>query len=257
MSSYNEKMAAENSELITELMDKFLRATQLIMTEVIEISENIKINHPKLINDDELKCKERENLELKEFLDKHKRNPNDEEIKEIIKMRFGDALEKLKQGYRMSHALRTGGYDWSEFFEKEDDEPTEECCARQVLTDETREKYRHIGLTDFIKHSYPYWDNIFDKDINFLINHFSSLLPNSEVSDKLNILFGNDGINSYISDDKLDVIWKLIHLCIKLAIKYIKYTGRKSFRNKTLLTNKEVEVQLDVNELISKWKVKI
>lgn len=257
MASYNKKLAQKNEELITVVIDKFLSAIQNIMVEVISISEKLMVEHPELIEADEIKCKDREKLELQNFINVNGRNPDEDEVLTLYKLRFKDAFEQLKKGHRMSHSLRNGGYDWPEFFEIEEDEPEDETMARQAFADETRTKYRNIGMTDFIKHSYPYWDNILEKDINFLINHFSSLLPNSEISDKLSILFGDNGEKMYISEEKLTLIWRLIHLCIKMSIKYIKHTGRTGFTNTTLFTKKETTTTFDVEKLIETWKVKL
>ena len=65
---------------------------------------------------------------------------------------------------------KKNGYTWSDYFSKPENESIYERTARESITEEMREEYRIKLVEDIILHSYEYWGNIYDKDLQYLSN---------------------------------------------------------------------------------------
>lgn len=275
MDSYDTNLAELNKEKIEMILDGFLYNMRLIGNLICDISKTAIENDKKnpngvLLKEDEKKCEEREKIERNEYilneiggrnLSKYEMNELIEEsIKKIHKYRFSEILLKLQSYLRLSHILDKGGYEYTKFFTNEGDEPLEETLIRQSFDNEERRiSIRHSTISKFILFSYPYWLNIKAKDISFLINHLSTLFPNSEFTDKLEIIFGkNDSHTKYVSSEDLERVWRLIHSCIKTAIKYMKYIGKSVFNDKRMI-NGTLEIvktiNIDIEQEIINWDV--
>lgn len=278
MESYDAELAEINKDKIEMILDGFLHNMRLLGNLTCSIAKDaIKKDHEdsdgKLISEDERKCAEREKSEQISWVNEkiNGRELSNYEIQELVdeskskihKYRFSEALIKLESYLRLSYILDKGSYSFSKFFEKEEDEPMEETLVRQAFTDEDNDEkrigIRHSTMCKFIQYSHPYWPVIQDKNISFLMDHLSTLFPNSEFTDKLEIIYGkNDEHKKYISSENLERVWKLIHACIKTSVKYMKYIGRANFKTKEIVNGEEKlshVVNVDIEEEIVKWKV--
>jgi hypothetical protein len=275
MDSYDEDLAELNKDKIEMIIDGFLQNLRLLgnlTSNIANIAILNDMNDPEgtLISEDERKCSARENEERLEYVNKQINGRTvsnyilneikNEAVEKIHKLRFREIIAKLESYIRLSHILDEGSYDWPKFFNNESDEPSNETLIRQAFTnEEKRIEYRHVTLCKFIQYSFPYWERIKSKDISFLVNHLSTIFPNSDFTDKLEIIYGNNDLNKkYISDENLNRVWMIIHGCIKTSIKYLKYIGRTTFKNKVIRDGVEIVddlITINVDDQIVHWNV--
>lgn len=275
MTSYNVEMAEINADKIEMIIDGFLYNLRLIANLICDISKKAISDDKKdpngiLLKEDEKKCLEREKLDRIEWINKEidGRNLSKFEIDEITQdatrkirtYRFPEILIKLESFIRLSHILDRGGYEYTKFFHRESDEPLEETLIRQAFDNEDkRENKRHSTICNFISYTHDFWANIKKKEISFLINDLSNLFPNTDFSDKLEIIFGNnESHKKYISEENIERVWKLIHACIKTSIKYMKYIGKSTFKQKKILNGETRVVKIitvDIEQEIIEWDV--
>ena len=212
MSSFNPEKAEKNIREITALINGFLLNARKLCRLTMTVTDEVLIEHPEIIDEDERRCFAREVEERIAYVN-HKiggmdvpRDLIDEYTEEanqkINKIRIIRARVLLEQGWRLSHILDERGYIWTDFFEDESHIPTEDTIAVQAIdSDVKREEYRHVVVTKFIKHTHEFWDQIKRKDIEFLVNHLDTLFPDSEYTDKLEILYGNnEERKNYVSE---------------------------------------------------------
>lgn len=293
--SFDKELAEQNKDLIEEKIDCFLSNLRLLGNLTIDIYKRTMETFPEILSEDEVKCLARENEERVNKIANLSEMGIDSDPSEIEiehKMRLPEAFAKLKKYIRVSYSLDHDSYDPSDFFtdeekihngdsddeesdeeeeEKEEGtEPLDETLLREAMRDNNKKRIslRHVTICKFIAHSYKYWDEIYNKNIDFLLNHLSSILPNNDFADKLEIIYiksdKTDGDEEkdelkYISDKDLKSIWKIIHGSIKICLKYMKFIGRKSFTIKEqVVAGVKIEgreVLIDLDQEIEKWGV--
>lgn len=250
---YNE---TNKNETIESLITKSIKNTRILIKMLMEISEDLEEKFPELIREDEEKCLAREAAKIQKLMENSYFEPSDEEKEKTKSLRLLEACAMLPECYRLSHVLDEGGYDWDDFFENEEDEPIKEKIMRQSVSVEKRHELRHTGMEMFIGYTHYYWDEIQKKNKDFLVNHFSVLLPNSELSDKIGVIFQNKNGKEYLTEKQFDRIWRIIHGCIELSIKYMYHSGNNKFLIKNI-DSTEREFTIDVDDQIKKWGVLI
>lgn len=270
MESRDVNLTKTNADKINKLIDNFLKNTRMMGELTSEIMRMILDNHPEVSAEDKRKCSMRENKERRAWIESETRGRDltdserlayeREATAKIRKIRFHEAYIMLQEYRRLSHILDIGGYDWDKFFNRPEDEPAKERGIREMMDDDdTRDKYRNLAVTEFVKHSYKYWPSIKSKDIKFLTDHLHALFPNSEYTDKLEIIYGrNDEKKSYISNENLERIWRMIHGTVKTSIKYMLYSGVNTFHFTTKVNGEDViqrTLVVDVEAEIERWAV--
>lgn len=269
MSSYNRETSKKNKLVIDVLINQLLRNLIGLGITSREIAEKVITQYPEIKREDEERTSAREEEERQRYVDEnagdcsesYRREIRREAEKKIRKRRIVDAFTESQSYMRLSHNLfvnfnesKPDGYHWSKFYERENDEPFTEKAMREAITDEVREQYRHAVVCKIISYTYPYWPIIKDRNINFLTDHFSAMFPNSDFTDKLEIIYGNNDMKkNYVSEDDLDSIWAYIHGIIKLCIKYMYYTERKFFN----LEEEGKVVDVDYESDILLWDVNL
>lgn len=273
MASFDPEKAEMNAREIKALINGFLLNARKLCRLTMTITDEVLAEHPEIIEEDERRCVARETEERiayinskiggmdvpRDLIDEY----TEEASRKINKLRILRARVLLEQGWRLSHILDERGYIWTDFFSDESHIPTEETIAVQAADSESkRNEYRHVIITKFIKHTYEFWDQIKRKDIDFLVNHLGTLFPDSEYTDKLEILYGNnEDKKNYVSDKYLEIIWKFIHGLVKTSIKYMHYIGKNTFRFKKTDPDGNVRIVrtlvIDCDEEIEKWGVNL
>ena len=271
-STYNKDLARDNKEKITKLINNFLNNSRLLAELTIDIARDVMKDNPKILDEDEQRCVDREKIEREQWIsnqsigqhisqDDLNRLKEESEIK-IRKFRIKEAFIKLQSYLRLSYALDEQGYEWSKFFECEEDEPDEEAMIRQLLdNDSKRTELRHSTICKFIQHTYSFWPVIKNKDIDFLVNHLNTLFPNSEYTDKLEIIYGNnEDKKMYVSDQNLERVWRIIHGTIKTSIKYMHYIGKNKFNFKKTVNGVQTTIktlEINIPDEIERWAVNL
>ena len=167
---------------------------------------------------------------------------NEGEITELLQkarekkcIRIVNAYNMLRIYIRASHNLDPGGYKWNLFFDKETDEPEEERNYREMFNvEKLRTDLRHKCVYLFAKHTYIYLDAIHRKDLDFLIDHLSSLFPNTEFTDRISVIFGPDDTGSktttkYVNPEDMVRIWRIVQGCVKNGLYYCYAYGIEHF----------------------------
>lgn len=270
MALYDKILAKNNADKINTLIDNFLKNIRLIGELTSEIMQSTINKYPEVLSEDERKCIERENVERSSWVQSQiegrtvtsgqKAAYEREAVSKFRKIRMREAYILLQEYRRLSHILDIGGYNWDKFFKKENDEPAKERLIRETMDDDdARDEYRHLAVCNFIKYSYEFWPVIKNKDIDFLTNHLNALFPDSEYTDKLEIIYGNnDAKKTYISDKDLERIWRMIHATIKTSIKYMLYIGRTTFHFTTKVDDVDVvtrSIVVNVQDQMDFWAV--
>lgn len=100
-------------------------------------------------------------------------------------------------------------------------------------------------VTDFVEKSYPFWDEIYNQDRDFLVNHVISIFPDNEYVKDVSFFFGNNVSKKiYIDDEEtLDYLWKLLKGMVTLSIKFMHYSKWNN--------------EINVNDEIKKWNVNV
>jgi hypothetical protein len=265
MDRYNKARSKQFEVQIDVLINQILKNLINIGSNSLEIMKKVLLENPEIIIEDERRTAAKEAAERRKYVDdnagdvseSYREEIRQEAIRKINRRRIAKTIPELESYSIMAHNLyvRFGapdGYSWSDFYEKEEDEPTKEKFAREAMSDELRIEFRHKTVCNIIKYSYEYWGIIKEKNIDFLASHFSTLFPNTDFSDKLEIIYGNnDAKKNYVSDEDLDIIWRFIHGTIKLCIKYMYYTGRTSFeirKNEIVVDVIPIEIQRDIDD---------
>lgn len=274
--SYDRELSERNELIVNILINQIVKNLINIGANSLEIANKVIKANPEIIQEDERKTSAKEAEERRRYVEKnagdvsdsYRREIEKEAARRIVRRRIANTLPEAESYLRLAHNLFVrfnpeipDGYSWSRFYTKEEEEPEKEKIIRESLDDCIRKTFRHDTVCNIVKYSYKYWDIIKNKDIDFLANHFSSLFPGSDFSDKLEIIYGrNDNKRNYVSPEDLDIIWTFIHGTIKLCIKYMYYTGRRYFKIKTKNADGESVVseivRVNVPEDISKWQVK-
>lgn len=269
MSSYDKEISKKNKLIIDVLINQLLMNLIGLGMTSLEIAKKVVDQYPEIAREDEIRTSAREAEERKRYVDEragdcsesYKREIEREAARKINKRRIVSSFNESQSYMRLSHNLfvnfdtsKPNGYHWSKFYKNENDEPFTEKAMREAITDDVREQYRHAVVCKIISYTYPYWSIIKDRNISFLAEHFSSMFPNSDFTDKLEIIYGNNDMKkNYVSDEDLDTIWVYIHGIIKLCIKYMYYTGRKFFNIKE--DGRVVDVDYESDILV--WDVKL
>jgi hypothetical protein len=230
----------------------------------IQIANAAIERHPEIEIEDERRTAAREEDARQRYIQKRSSGltPNAltqlraEAEEKVTKLRIRSALPKIEQYMRMSTNFVVrfdgvqNGYHWPRFYKREAEEPETEKFAREMMTDELREEWRHKAIAYIIAYSYEYWPVILTRNTDFLANHFSTLFPDNEYTDKLEIVYGNnENRRNYVTDEELARVWRLIHATLKLCIKYLHYTGRNT------VTANDRTVTVNVAEEIQTWGV--
>ena len=277
-SSYDVNLAAQNKSVINTVFERFILNVQSIAQLTIEITPRILDENPEIIVEDEQKCRLREERDVTKWVDEQmgdfgdastRRQYTKEAMEKFKRIRILEALPKLKMSWRVSHALLPGVYPIGRFYDNASDEPGEEMLYREMIGSrdgsETEEeayekenerlKNCHIIINKFISYTFPYWQVIFDRDMHFLTEHLNTLFPNSDITDKLEILYGNnDSQKNYIPTENIRQIWVKIHSMVKLSLKYMKYMGKSDFKIQRVGQETE-RVHIDVDRECEKWAV--
>lgn len=264
------------NESIENIIDGFISNGRLLIKIVFDVAkkaiENDKKTNGDLISEDERISSERDyNNFLKDLKEKGIKYSKRElesvwenEKDNYYTHRFEDILPQIESYLRLSYLVDLDGWTEEKALLQKDgtyiEEPKKEKLLRSLYNKEDTIKYRHVAMAKFITYSYKFWDAIYDKNQIFLIEHFSSLFPDSQFTDKINIIFGNDlnGHTKYIDAKKLNNVWKLIHGLIKLSIKYICKIGKTEFHIKKETNGvKEIieTVVVDLDYCLNKWDV--
>lgn len=77
----------------------------------------------------------------------------------------------------------------------------------------------NLVIDYFIQYSYPYWDNILEKDKSFFIEHSDTIfngLPEDKIKQIENLF-----VEDQISEENLKGLWKFSESLVKIAIKHI------------------------------------
>lgn len=266
-----DKTRSKHYELqIDVLINQILKNLINIGANSLEIMKKVIIENPEIIVEDERRTSAKEEIERRKYVEQnagdvsesYRQEVMQDAVRKINRRRIAKTIPEIESYSIMAHNLfvRFGhpdGYSWSDFYETEEDEPMKEKLAREAMTDEMRREFRHKTICNIIKYSYKYWETIKAKDVDFLAHHFSTLFPNTDFSDKLEIIYGNnEAKKNYVSDQDLDIIWRFIHGAIKLCIKYMYYTGRNAFEIKKHDVVVEV-IPVDVQRDIEEWGVNL
>jgi len=265
MSSYDKESSEKNKRIIDVLINQILKNLINLGVNSLEIAKKVIKQYPEIAEEDEIRTAGREAEERRRYVNEHagdasesyRREIEAEAIQKINKRRIVSSFVESESYMRMSHNLfvkfdsgRENGYHWSKFYETEESEPIKEKAMREGISDEIRDKYRHMMVCKLITYTYKYWSIIKEKNISFLAEHFSAMFPNSEFTDKLEIIYGNNqNKKNYVADSDLDIIWTFIHGVIKLCIKYMYYTKRQFFNIKNegrIVDSVEVDYESDI-----------
>lgn len=271
MERYDREMSKRNELEVNVLMNQILKNLINIGSNSIEIMKKVILANPEIIAEDERKTAIKETAERKKYVDdnagdvseSYRLQVMEEATRRINKRRIARTIPEIQTYAIMAHNLfvRFGhaqdGYTWSDFYKHENEESDKERFLRESMNLELRNELRHKTVCNVIKYSYKYWENIKEKDMDFLAHHFSTLFPNTDFTDKLEIIYGNnDERKNYVSEEDLDIVWRFIHGTIKLCIKYMYYTGRESFQIRkndvvvdTIVIDKDYDIQ--------NWEVKL
>lgn len=184
------------------------------------------------------------------------------EIEKISCCRLKPAYNMLRSYRRASHNLDEEGYNWDLFFENEEDEPAAEKDYRMMMTPELRKIFREKAIYLFAKHTYPYLDAIENRELNFLVNHLSSLFPNSELTDRLSVIFCTDDagnfIPKYINEKDVDFIWRIVQGCVKNGLIYCYSSEVSNFEIKIKVgTHEHPQRNYVINypKEFTRWKI--
>jgi hypothetical protein len=274
MSSYDKELAEENKLKIDVVINQIILTMINLGINTKNIAAEVVERNPKILEDDERLTGERERIERNEYIRKksgdfsesYKEEVRKEAIETINKMRIPTAFNELDSFVRMAYNLiinfddsRPNGYHWSKFYTIESDEPFKESTVRLACEDENnRTKYRHITVCNFIAYSYKYWPMIRESNLDFLVNHFSTIFPDSDFTDKIQIIYGkNEEKKNYVSQEDMDVIWRYLHGLVRLCIKYMYLNDRTSFSKLSFSDGPKDIVEVDYHNCISEWDAKL
>jgi hypothetical protein len=125
----------------------------------------------------------------------------------------------------------------------------------------------HSIVTGFIKRSYPYWDRVHNKDLDFLVNNSCVLF--SEVGKEhiqaFTSIFAlrDKKTNELVLDEKIYAcIWEIVHEMVKSSILYIhEYRKPDPSTGKYTVEyfpyNKDTNEGIRVSVLVKKWNVTV
>lgn len=272
---YDKEAAEQNKLEIDVVINQIVRTMINLGVNVSRIARETIAKNPCIVEEDELVTSKREIKERKAYVKEHSSGASESYKQEIIleaeekinKRRILQSMDDIDKYIRIAHNLFItfdddiqNGCDWSRFYNSEDDEPFDEKAARIALEDEdSRTKYRHFTICQFVAYSYEHWGIIHERNIDFLASYFSSMFPNSDFTDKLEILYGNNKAKkNYVDPEDIKTIWRFIHAIVKLSIKYMYYTDRSGFK-KTVPNSSEPKeiVDVDYDADIEKWEVNL
>ena len=129
-------------------------------------------------------------------------------------------------------------------------------------------------IETFISKSVTYWDQIKNKDMNFLLENSSVLFmefPQQYVTNfcKIFKMADTDG-KSLISENYIDEIWDFLHAMVRICIRHIHETRNPkevevvsksddgvSVKTKMIQYTVEYFPSLSVRKLVETWKVKM
>lgn len=294
---------SSKEEIKTDVTNRFLKNLR-ILTDVITRVVLHAMDTTDLIREDENKCVVRDFKDRIEFLNigLHKLGVNSEEINTVLTAysngvreseilseipksvtiypgeleeilrdmekisccRIKPAYNMLRSYRRASHNLDLEGYNWDKFFEKESDEPDTEKDYRMMITPELRTMLRDKSIYLFTKHTYPYLNAIENRELDFLVNHLSSLFPNGELTDRLSVIFCTDEngtlIPKYINERDIDYIWKIVQGCVKNGLMYCYLCDIKTFDIKIKVGKYDHPLQrytIDYAKEFKRWKMEV
>lgn len=272
---YDKEAAEQNKLEVDVVINQIVKTMINLGANVSRIAKETLAKNPCIIKEDEIATNKREIEERKAYVKEYSSGATESYKREIIleaeekinKRRILHSLDDIDKYVRIAHNLFItfddnieNGCDWSRFYNNEEDEPLDEKSARIALEDEeSRTKYRHFTVCQFIAYSYKHWDIIRDRNIDFLAHYFSSMFPNSDFTDKLEIIYGNNKEKkNYVDPEDIKTIWRFIHAIVKLSIKYMYYTDRSGFKKTVPNSNESKEiVEVDYNSDIEKWDVNL
>lgn len=268
---HNEEKSKREKQNIDIIINSLIMFIGELGRDLIDIIDKTVKNYPILVKEDDEKMTLREQEELRIYMSKNKTDSEgynkkiEKEMEEKLKKyRLNTITPQIEIGLRMSSNLikrfkKKNGYTWSDYFSKPENESIYERTARESITEEMREEYRIKLVEDIILHSYEYWGNIYDKDLQYLSNLLRAMFPNSEYTDKLELIYGNkENKKSYIEDEDIDNIWDKVHNIIRMCIKYMFYCESSCFKLVSVKNPSETkkEIYVDVEGEINIWEVK-
>lgn len=268
---HNEEKIKTEKQNIDIIINSLIMFLGELGRDLIDIIDKTVKNYPALVKEDNDRMTLREQDELRIYMSKNKTDSEgynkklEKEMEEKLrKFRLNTIIPQIESGLRMSSNLikrfnKKNGYISADYFSKPENEPIYERAARESITEELREEYRIKLIEDIILHSYEYWSNIYDKDLQYLSNLLRAMFPNSEYTDKLELIYGNkDNKKSYIEEEDIENIWDKVHNIIRMCIKYMYYCESTSFKmispNNPNEFNKEIFI--DIEGDINIWEVK-
>lgn len=78
-------------------------------------------------------------------------------------------------------------------------------------------------ICGFIGNTYPFWDQIKNKDLQFFVNHIDTLMGQAKVQDNHKIIsdkLKNLLLETGMTEAKINGIWNYLHGMIKLSINF-------------------------------------
>ena len=99
-------------------------------------------------------------------------------------------------------------------------------------------------ICGFIDKSYDYWDKIANKDSTILTEHLDIIFGENEYISKIQYLY----VNNYVSESKLNTLWKLLLAFIHNSVKYIHFSKTQPYHNRIIRDDiiKTYSIDLDV-----------
>lgn len=170
-------------------------------------------------------------------------------------IRLQEALQQLEMFLRVSYMFDEGGYQWSKYYNREQDEPEKEKFWREMIDEQIRQKFRKSGLIMFLGGIYTYLDAIRQKDINFLIENLDKLIKNEEFTSRIAIIFGMKDENgvyttSYASPQQIEKVWKIVHVCVRNSINFCHAKGVRDLKIKKVKNGEIIEKTVELNYAI-------
>lgn len=84
-------------------------------------------------------------------------------------------------------------------------------------------------INRFVERTLPYWSQIKEKDLNFFLKNFSSVVGDTQrfiSEERWRTFFGG------LSNDDLDAVWEYVHSFVEFAVEYEKTQGHDDLSDK-------------------------
>lgn len=191
------------------------------------------------------------------------------EIVEIVEteiersMRIRQIYTHLRFYRRTSHILDNDGYSWTLFFDSEDKEPEEDRNARNFpLSNDARRDLRFELVYYFAKGMYCHMDEIYNKNLDYLIESLSKLFYGFSEFERLSVIFEKDSngrVNTkYASEENINLIWRFVHGCVKNTLQYCYACNIRVLKCSTVDRSGDIQeklITIDYPGEFSRWGI--